>query len=304
MARKGWASHRLSETLAHLSEGLSGSELTSLLLEVMRRRVKRRSAHEVLEQYLRDPFCAPAPVDVSACLSLDQVLFSAASSFQAVELSPLAPIGSCAVVAPTDQYRVVSALRSSEVVADSTNVLALECAKRLRAPSVEAVHLAASHRVLRAQPVPKLPGYEQHFRLFALASGGRETAEHGFTVAALSRHISAFLAALRRLPALGYQFRLRRVVILTTAMREALGRRVGAQIRAAPVEYAPLDHSYYSGGLRYQIWLEPAEGDEAQAKPVVDGGVFDWLAQLLSNRRAVFVASGLGTQVLLRFARR
>jgi hypothetical protein len=36
--------------------------------------------------------------------------------------------------------------------------------------------------------------------------------------------------------------------------------------------------------------------------PLIDGGVFDWLAKLASNRRAVHVATGSGSQLIaLRF---
>jgi hypothetical protein len=35
-----------------------------------------------------------------------------------------------------------------------------------------------------------------------------------------------------------------------------------------------------------------------RAVPIGDGGTFDWLAKLTSNRRAVFVASGLGAQLV------
>ena len=57
-----------------------------------------------------------------------------------------------------------------------------------------------------------------------------------------------------------------------------------------------LEHAYYSGGLRYQIWVTAADGGEV---PLIDGGAFDWLTRLASNRRAVFVASGAGTQLIV-----
>jgi hypothetical protein len=34
---------------------------------------------------------------------------------------------------------------------------------------------------------------------------------------------------------------------------------------------------------------------------LIDGGVFDWLAKLLANRRAVFVATGTGSQLIASF---
>jgi hypothetical protein len=39
-------------------------------------------------------------------------------------------------------------------------------------------------------------------------------------------------------------------------------------------------------------------GPDGTVLPIADGGAFDWVARLTSNRRHVFVASGLGTQLL------
>src|SRR5262245_37333784 len=149
-------------TFERLATGLSGSELQSVLLEVMQRRAKVRRPAEVLSQYRRDAFCKPAVVDQRTSVALDGHLLAAARGFEAIELSPVAPFGVCSAVALTDQNRVVSALRSTEVASDPTNVLALECALRLRANPPVPVHFATSQRVLRAQPTPKLPGYAQH----------------------------------------------------------------------------------------------------------------------------------------------
>jgi hypothetical protein len=56
-----------------------------------------------------------------------------------------------------------------------------------------------------------------------------------------------------------------------------------------------LEHPYHSGGLRYRIWVTAADGSEI---PLVDGGVFEWLAQLTANRRLVHVATGAGAQLI------
>src|ERR1700689_2376141 len=135
----------------------------------MHRRAKVRAPADVLAQYRRDGFCKPAATDQRPSVASDGHLLAAADGFEAIELSPVAPLGACSSFALTDQNRVLSALRSTEVVSDPTNVLALECSLRLRArPSATPVHLATSQRVIRAQPVPKLPGYALHFRLFVL----------------------------------------------------------------------------------------------------------------------------------------
>jgi hypothetical protein len=301
MTERPWIARALgTEAFDRLAAELSGSELQSVLLEVMHRRAARRAPRDLMAQYEGDPFCSPAAVDQRTAVELDAHLLAAAEGFEAIELSPVAPLGACSVVALTDQKRVLSALRGTEVVSDPTNVLALECASRLRARQSESVHLATCQRVVRAQPVPEGRGHTQHFRLFVLASGGLEGPEHRFAVDAVVRQIRVALRALDRLEMHGYTFGERRVDILTTPEREALGVRVAQQLGALATRKA-LEHPYYSGGLRFQIWVTDPEGASI---PLIDGGVFDWLAKLTSNRRAVYVATGAGSQLMaLRFRR-
>jgi hypothetical protein len=298
MATRTWIVDAVgAPTFEQLATGLAGSQLQSLLLEVMQARAGARDASALAAQHGRDTFCVPAVVDQRAMLAIDTQLLAAAEGFEAIELSPVAPLGACSVVGPTDQHRVLSALRATEVVSDPTNVLALECARRLRAPARAAQHLATSHRVLRAQPVPKLPGYAQHFRLFALGSGGIERQDHAFTVDTLALHVRTLLAGLARLEQQGHAIGRRRVEVLATPERQALGDRLAAMLDA---ERGSLDHPYYSGGLRYRIWVTAPDGTEL---PLGDGGSFDWLHRIAANRRAVFVGSGLGSQLIaLRFA--
>jgi hypothetical protein len=298
---RNWIIDRVGEPAFHqLAQGLAGADLQSLLLEVMRHRASRRQPSDVFAQYQRDRFCAPAAVDLRTTLAIDSHLLSAAHEFEAIELSPVAPLGSCSAVAITDQNRVLSALRMTEVVSDPTNVLALECARRLRAQPERAVHFATSQRVVRAQPVPKLPGYSQHFRIFVLASGGREAKNHAFTVDAVLCHVRAMLQGLDRLEEHGFSFGARRVEILATNEQRQIGDRIAAALGAIAVR-KPLEHAYYSGGIRYQIWVTAPDGASI---PLVDGGAFDWLAKIASNRRAVYVASGAGSQlVALQFRR-
>lgn len=277
-----------------LAAELPGTELQSVLLEVMRRRAGARAPADVLAQYQRDGFCRPAAIDQRVSVALDGHLLAAAEGFDAIELSPVAPLAACSALAPTSQNRVLSALRGTEIVADPTNVLALECAVRLRG-GASAVHLATSQRVIRAQPVPDLPGYAPHFRIFVLASGGVETADHAFTAGALERHIRTMLAALDRLEGHGYAFGARHVDLLATDRRAALADRVAAALGGSAVHRKRLEHPYYSGGLRYQIWVTAPDG---AGVPLIDGGAFDWLARLAANRRAMYIASGTGAQLI------
>src|SRR4051812_21932272 len=128
MNERGWIVERVGAPLFDLlAAGLSGADLQSVLLEVMQQRARSRSPADVLAQYLRDPFCGAAPTDLRTTLEIDRHLLTAATGFEALELSPVAPLGASSAMAKTSQNRVLSALRTTEVVSDPTNVLALEC---------------------------------------------------------------------------------------------------------------------------------------------------------------------------------
>jgi hypothetical protein len=275
-----------------LTSGIAGSELWSLLLDVMACRAEARTAADLARQWGRDPFVQPSYIDQRTLVALDGHLLAVASRFEALELSPLAPLGACSAVGPTSQNKIVSALRGTEVVSDPTNVFALECARRLRANPDGIVRLATCHRCVRAQQVPKQPGFAQHFRIFCLATAGREIRNHAFLVEALAEHVTIHLSALDRLEQHGYRFNERRVRILTTDARKALGDRV-AEAVTVPVERQPLDHRYYDG-VRFMIDVRTREG---AVIPLIDGGPFDWVGKLASNSRLVFVASGMGSQL-------
>ena len=295
MTDRVWVHERLGqEAFDRLATGLAGSDLHSVLLEVMQRRAAERSPADVLGQYARDGFCAPAFVDLRTAIEIDRHLLAAAEAFEGIELSPVAPLGATSVVGLTSQNRVLSALRMTEVVSDPTNVLALECARRLRANLERPVHLATSQRVLRAQPAPPSPGHSQHFRIFVLASGGREEKDHAFTVGTCILHIRTMLQALARLEQHGYAFGTRQVDVLATPERAAVADRIAGSLDVTTVR-KPLEHPYYSAGLRYQIRVTAPDGAEIA---LIDGGTFDWLGKLAANRRAAYIATGTGAQLI------
>ena len=111
----------------------------------------------------------------------------------------------------------------------------------------------------------------------------------------MAEHIKVRLHALDQLEQHGFAFPERRITVLTTEDRTALGDRIVAQLGGTVVARALLDHPYYNQGLRFHIAAHSSEGIET---PLIDGGAFDWVAKLTSNRRAVYMASGLGSQLV------
>src|SRR5262249_5088220 len=81
-----------------LARGLPSTELWSLLLGVIEQRAQRPVA-ALRRQWEEDRFVQPAYIDQRALNALEAQLLAAAAHFEAVELSPLAPLGSCSSVA-------------------------------------------------------------------------------------------------------------------------------------------------------------------------------------------------------------
>lgn len=283
-----------------LVQDLAATELWSLLLSVLEQRAAQRTPATVRQQWESDRFVQPCAVNQRTLNELDSHLLAAAADFEALELSPVAPLASCSAVALTSQNRIVSTARGTEVVSDPTNVLALECARRLREAPDAVIKLTTSHRCVRAQAIPKRPGFAAHFRMFCLASAAHERKDHGFVTAALIEHIRTHLAALDLLEKHGYHFPDRRLRLLATAERRHLAERISQEFSGLPVTLETLEHPYYDG-LRFMLDAGTPDGN---AVPLIDGGAFDWLRKLTDNKRMVYVASGMGSQLAAMLFRR
>jgi len=176
-----------------LAERLAPTDLRSLLLAVVRRRAGRLRPADVLRRYESDRTSRPADTRPARIDRLErEALDVLPDGFERLELSPVAPLGTSSVLAGVPQDWVVATARGGEVVSDSTNVLALECALRRRHDRGSEVRLCASHRLLRAQPFE--PPFLQHFRLLGLCSAGRAGTED----ALLEEQVGFYLRLLER----------------------------------------------------------------------------------------------------------
>jgi hypothetical protein len=274
------------------------SESAPALLEIVHRQAQRKRPVDLCRQYERDGFVAPSPLDLRSVHQLDAMALDAAHAYEAVLLSPLAPLGCCAAVAPSHQHRIVSTVRGTEVVSDPTNSLALECARRLRARDGD-VRLCTIHQTVRAQRFPSGKGFTQHFRMFALAEAGRARADHAFEVDAFVAHVRVFWRLLDAWQArtgirLAGRTATLRCAEHASAIRDRLRARLAVELPELAIVEAALDASYYAG-LRLLLDVDAPSGQRVN---VSDTGLFDWMSQLMSDRRYRFVASGMGLQLL------
>lgn len=292
-----------------LARAIPASDLQSLLLAVTHRRVAGMRPASLLERYERDRFVRPSAIAPAALRELERrAEVELPAGFEAVALSPVAPLGAVAAVTSVEQNSVVATTRGSEVVSDPTNVLALECAVRRRAllaatrASGERVRLAATHRALRAQ-VWDDPRFSQHFSLLGLCTAGRDEGAFRFELETLLEHTRFYLRLLSSLGDLGLPARGLRAALTPIGpgrddeLRQRVIGPLAAEFPAAVVE---LDHErtraldYYSGAC-LRIALESPAGDELE---LVDGGFTDWTQQLLGNRKERLLISGIGLERL------
>ncbi len=286
-------------TFEALGHRLAGSDLTSLLLEVMSRRAALRSPGDILRQYERDRFTRPAQVDPRALLSMSaDAVESLGTDFELVETAPLAPLGTHAVVSGISQNRVVSTIRSTEVAADPTNSLALEAAVRRRAllrqspKSAEIVRLASIQRVVRGQQFDG-PRSFAHFALLGLVSAGRDGGNRRFEVEELSTQVRSLAAVCRRIG------RSKLLVQLTDfgggndAVIDACTATIGGEVSVSRWPDRPSGRGYYDSVC---FKLSIVDGDEVIE--VGDGGLVDWTQSLLNNGKERLMISGLSLERL------
>jgi hypothetical protein len=284
-----------------LADALSGADLTTLLLEVFRRRAEQLSPTEVMRRYRNDRFVMPAPISFAALRSAENTLLSALpDEFEVLVLAPLLPLAAHTAVATVDPRKVIATVRGSEVSADPTNALALEASIR-RAAALAAdprssapIRLAASQRVVRAQHFDQ-PDRLPHFQLFGLVTAGRDTGNRSFEQQQLAEHCRF---ATQALPAA----RARRIQIRLTCLDEAARpviNHVYRDFRGLPDVDVFEDRDRSSGrgyytGLCFKICAEVA----GRQMEIGDGGFTNWTRLLTNNHKERLLISGYGIDSL------
>ena len=288
-----------------LGERLAPRDAASVLIAAHRRRSAALGVAELVRRWREDRFVRPSAVPPALLRELDRLAATLVpAGFEEVELSPLAPLGSSSVLGGVDQARVVSTIRTTEILADPAPALALEAARRTRRSDPGAdVRLWTSHRVVRADPPPSA-SHSASFRLVALCSSGRARTGFEFELDALRGHLAFHLDLLREAATCGIRVGPPEatVVLLADGPPPALvEERVLAGLRrrlpgaSLDVQRAPAGGGSYYSCARLVVRAAP-EGGRSLA--LVDGGFTDWSTRLLHDRRRRLLTSGIGTELL------
>lgn len=267
------------------------SDLQTLMLATYSARATQLSASDVLEQYRTNRFVCPAKVSPIDLLRFDQLAFGLADGlFEAIELSPVCPLGTSSVHGAVNQNKAIATSRNTEVVSDSTNVMALEAAIRRRL-SPETVRLCCSHRLIRGQKFSG-EGNFAHFRVFGLVSAGRDTGDRRFELLEMFKHIEFHCKLLTKMGVQPWR------LIVTDSKVQATTLEAFAPLKSQfPSLNIVLDSEREAAkGYYDQLCFELlALGSEGREISVVDGGATDWTRRLLSNAKERLIISGIGT---------
>ncbi len=269
---------------------LSGSDFTSLMLAVARRRAAQETPAGLLRRYRSDRFVQP----VGTCWQLvraaeDQLAAHLPPGTELIGLPPLVPLGTHAVLGPMSQDKVVSTVRATEVAADPTNALALEAAVRRKAgDSAGTVRLAAFQRVVRA-PRPQ-PGYLPHFSLLGLVTAGRDDGGHRFEREAVAEHVRSLVAGLAA-AGLG-PAQLACTPLSPTG--EALAAVLPAALAASPLEVVTDRHRQSGRGYYRDLCFKLNVRAGPGWAEIGDGGFTDWAARLTASAKERLLISGVG----------
>jgi len=186
--------------------------LQPILVHAFKNRAKTRKPAELLREYERkQEFLGISSIEQKNLYKFALTCHEAVQpSFEAVQTSPIVPFGLNSVLSMVSQNNILPSIRGSEVVADLTSQLALECALRrkqnIARKDDSVVNVSTSGRVLRLQPFDKNKGYMQHFNLFALCSSGPHIpACGGFVFPTLQKHIEMLMNAISALYKEGYK---------------------------------------------------------------------------------------------------
>ena len=120
-------------------------------------------------------------------------------------MSPVNPLGVNRILTNINQKKILSTIRNTEVNADATIALSLECARKRKEllqsnpKSLEEVNLCTSHRSIRLQKFLENSGFTSHFKIFATCTATRNIGDEEFESKNLVKHISFYLDLLEAL---------------------------------------------------------------------------------------------------------
>ena len=294
--------YNLNEIVDILSNKLSGSELNSLLLEVFERRVMQETPSSLLGKYTKNKLVKPAQLDFLKFKEeeLECCKIVANSSFELIELSPVAQLGTSSIMATVNQKKVLTALRNTEVQSDPTNSIALHYAslKKNNELSEKTYNFSNVSRVIRTQ-VFSNPNFTPHFPILSLISCGMDTGSFEFERTEIYKHFAITQDVCKSV--FGFNNLFFEIIpckeydsnspLISNSLSHI--KNSGFDVRIA--ESDSQNNYYYGMRIKTKIIADGVEYE------IGDGGLLDWTQKLLANKKERMLTMGLGIQLLHLF---
>ncbi|MCL2125911.1 MAG: hypothetical protein FWH33_08005 [Oscillospiraceae bacterium] len=282
---------------------LPKSELYSLLLEIFRKQSDSITPVDLLKSFQINRFSIPSEIDPIAYHLLEVELLSIAhqQDIKGILLSPSAPFASSSAFGCVDQNNVVSAVRGTEILSDSTNMLAIIIAEQLKKRELdnkEPLHFCTTARVLRAQVFPDTKQHFPHFGLFCIVSSGKDSGSYVCEKNLLIKQLIYY----KRLLVEKYNadisviIRKRRGYADGDGFFDRMIELVKTEIPDIPVTYdSEYDENNYYKGIHFKMFMEK----DNEKIEIGDGGFVDWIQQMTNNKKERCLISGIGIDRLL-----
>lgn len=294
--------YNLNEIVDILSNKLSGSELNSLLLEVFERRVMQETPSSLLGKYTKNKLVKPAQLDFLKFKEeeLECCKIVANSSFELIELSPVAQLGTSSIMATVNQKKVLTALRNTEIQSDPTNSIALHYAslKKNNELSEKTYNFSNVSRVIRTQ-VFSNPNFTPHFPILSLISCGMDTGSFEFEKTEIYKHFAITQDVCKSV--FGFNNLFFEIIpckeydsnspLISNSLSHI--KNSGFDVRIA--ESDSQNNYYYGMRIKTKIIADGVEYE------IGDGGLLDWTQKLLANKKERMLTMGLGIQLLHLF---
>ena len=300
---------KISDKVSHpglvndLVHKLSGTEVNSLLLEVFHQKTSTLSAAQLLSNYQKNRFVKPADLPVLRLreMELDLLRLFTQNQYHAIELSPVAALGSCSVFGCASQHKILSALRGTEVLADATNSLAIHIADLKKSTSTEdVIRFSCIERHVRAQQIAG-KGFTPHFKIACLVTAGHDSGSYSFEKQSLLEHVKLMTTLFKdyyQVDKIAFRLVCRNGYLdaraLAVQVKESINERLPETLIEI-IENPEKENNYYCG-LQYKIDITINN----RVFEIGDGGFVDWTQKLLQNKKERMLSTGIGFEFMYR----
>ncbi|MGD9157707.1 MAG: hypothetical protein PVG39_04830 [Desulfobacteraceae bacterium] len=281
-----------------LVSGLSNSDLNSFYMELFRKQCQSLTPSDVLKQYENSRFVTPSEIDAVTFheFEIEWLKYAKEIGFLPIQLSPLALLGTCSVAARVDQNNIVSATRSTEVLSDATNVLALQVAGDFKIDrSKRNIRYCTSNRNTRAQYFSN-PAFTAHFGVFNMVTGGYDRGGFEFELENIIHHLRFYYERLQQDFSNDLILKIHRKID-NDVFESKLINSIESILDGVKIVKDESDNTddYYQT-VRIKISVKHGE----QEIHIVDMGFVDWTQKLLNNKKQRLLTSGAGLELLLK----